>query len=66
MRIETGLIKYETFIKFVSNENSSKRPANPKPSFAYDFEGYVVNSEDLDTPSGSKVDEEDLRKFPKI
>nr|XP_012570379.1 uncharacterized protein LOC105851929 [Cicer arietinum] len=63
-------IPTEIFVNVVSDENSSERHANPKgnpgPSSATDFEENYVNYDDLDTPPGSEVDEEDVRKFLKF
>lgn len=62
-------IPTEIFVN-VGDENSFERHENPRgnpgPSFATDFEENDVNSDDLDTPPGSEVDEENVRKFPKF
>nr|XP_012571603.1 uncharacterized protein LOC105852195 [Cicer arietinum] len=63
-------IPTEIFVNVVSDENSSERYANPignpEPSSATDFDKNDVNYDDLDTPPGSEVDAEDVRKFPKF
>nr|XP_027186490.1 uncharacterized protein LOC113784480 [Cicer arietinum] len=62
-------IPTEIFVN-VGDENSFERHENPRgnpgPSFATDFEENDVNSDDLDTPLGSEVDEENVRKNPKF
>lgn len=56
-------IPTKIFLNIVRNENSFERLANPGPSSATNFEENYVNSDYLDNPPGSDVDEKDVRKF---